>query len=73
MTSKEVNSIQASSKEEQFTFAVDSFFEIIFIILGSFVKTLLKSNSYKCLLHVCFEQYDALLNSDNYDKEKDIE
>ena len=97
-TSKEVNSIQTSSKEEQFdtnwrnndqihfmnscrsknstfTCAVDSFLEISFIILGSFVKnTLLKSYFYK-LLHVCFEQYDALLNSDNYDndKEKDIE
>ena len=59
-------------KKSTFTCAVDSFLEISFVILGSFLKGAQLKSSFFELLHECFEQYNALLNSDyNYDNDKD--
>ena len=54
-----------------FTCAVDSFLEIGFVLLCSFLKsTQLKSYFFE-LFRVCFEQYDALLSSENPDDEEE--
>ena len=54
-----------------FTCAVDSFMEISFVLLCSFLKsTQLKSYFFE-LLRECFEQYDALLRSENPNNEEE--
>ena len=54
-----------------FTCAVDSFLEISFVLLYSFLKsTQLKSYFFE-LLRECFKQYDALLSSENPDDEEE--
>ena len=55
-----------------FTCTVDSFLEISFVLLCSFSKsTQLKSYFFE-LLRECFEQYDALLSSENSDYEERV-
>ena len=54
-----------------FTNAIDSFVEISFVLLCSFSKsTQLKSYFFE-LLRECFEQYDALMSSENPDDEEE--
>ena len=54
-----------------FTCSVDSFLEISFVLLCSFLKsTQLKSYFFE-LLRECFEQYNALLSSENPDDEEE--
>ena len=54
-----------------FTNAIDSFVEISFVLLCSFLKsTQLKSYFFE-LLRECFEQYDPLLRSENPNNEEE--
>ena len=50
---------------------VNSFLEISFVLLCSFLKGTQLKNYFFELLRECFEQYDALLSSENSDYEEE--